>query len=99
MAQAMWRSLRAKVNARRGEAAHATRLSSEAVEQARRTDDPHLLGDCLFDCAEVLRLLDRAAEARPVLEEALAVYERKGIVRSIERTKALLAETAAQFGA
>jgi hypothetical protein len=30
-----------------------------------------------------------------VLEEALAVYERKGIVPSIERTRARLAETPA----
>jgi class 3 adenylate cyclase/tetratricopeptide (TPR) repeat protein len=92
MAQAMWRSPRAKVLARRGEAEQAIRLSSEAVEQARRTDAPHILGDCLFDRAVVLRLLDRADEARPVLEEALAVYEHKGIVPSVERTRALLAE-------
>jgi class 3 adenylate cyclase/tetratricopeptide (TPR) repeat protein len=92
MAQALWRSPRAKVLARRGEAERAMRLSSEAVEQARRTDNPHLLGDCLLGRAEVLRLLNRADEARPALEEALAVYERKGIVPSIERTRALLAE-------
>ncbi len=92
MAQAMWRSSRAKVLARRGEAEQAIRLSLEAVEQARRTDNLHLLGDCLSDRAEVLRLLGRPDEMRPVLEEALAVYERKGIIPSSERTRALLAD-------
>jgi hypothetical protein len=42
--------------------------------------------------AEGFRLLGRPEEARPILEEALAVYERKGIVPSIERTRARLAE-------
>jgi hypothetical protein len=40
----------------------------------------------------VLHLLGRPHDARPVLEEALAVYERKGIIPSIARTRALLAE-------
>ncbi len=43
------------------------------------------------DRAEVLGLLGRADEARPVLEEALAAYERKGIVPLIKRTRGLLA--------
>src|SRR5919204_3327207 len=86
LSQAMWRSTRAKVLARRGEAEAAVRLAAEAVEQARRGDNLHLLGDCLSDRAEVLRLLDRADEARPFLEEALRAYARKGILPAIERT-------------
>ena len=78
--------------ARRGQAEDALRLSAEAVEWARRSDGLPPLGDCLVDRAEVLRLLGRGGEARPVLKEALGVYERKGIVPSIERTRALLAE-------
>ncbi len=90
--QALWRSTRAKVLARRAEAEQALRLSAEAIEWARKTDFLQLIGDCLADRAEVLRLLGRSDEARPLLEEALAVYERKGIVPSIERMRALLAE-------
>ncbi len=91
-AQASWRTIRAKVLARRGEAEEALRLSAEGVEWIRRSDHLQAIGDCLSDQAEVLRLLGRDGEARPVLEEALAVYERKGIVPSIERTQTLLAE-------
>ena len=79
MAQAMWRSTRAKVLARRGEAEQAIRLSSEAVEQApadRRSSHPRRLS---VRSRRSVRLLDRADEARPMLEEALAVYVDKGI--------------------
>jgi len=91
-AQAYWRGIRAKVLARRGEAEEALRLSAEAVEWVHRSDSLPVIGDCLSDRAEVLRLLGRRDEARPFLEEALAVYERKGIVPSIERVRVLLAE-------
>ena len=93
-AQAMWRTTRARLLARRGKAEEALRLSAEAVEWIRRSDNLQVFGDCLSNRAEVLRLLGRPDEARPILEEALSVYERKGIVPSIERTRALLAESA-----
>ena len=96
LSQALWRSTRAKVLASRGEAEQGLRLSDAAVVQARRGGEIRALGDCLCDRAEVLKLVGRPAEARPVLEEALAVYERKGIVPSIERTRALLAELPAR---
>ena len=92
LSQLLWRSVRAKVLAREGKAKEALRLSAEAVEWARRSDGLPPLGDCLSDRAEVLRLLGHSDEAKQVLKEALAVYERKGIVPSIERTQALLAE-------
>jgi class 3 adenylate cyclase/tetratricopeptide (TPR) repeat protein len=92
LSQALWRCTRAKVLARRGDARQAVQFSGEAVDWACQSESLQLLGDCLFDRAEVLRLLGRQAEARPLLEKALAVYERKGIVPSIERTRALLAE-------
>jgi len=92
LSQALWRSTRAKVLARRGEAERAMQLSAEAVDWARRSDGLPPLGDCLSDRAEVLQLLGRGGDARPVLEAALAVYEQKGIVPSIDRTRTLLAE-------
>jgi hypothetical protein len=80
------------VLARRGAAEEALQLSAEAVDWARRSDGLPFLGDALAARAEVLQLLGRGDDARPVLEEALAVYERKGVVPSIERTRAALAE-------
>jgi class 3 adenylate cyclase/tetratricopeptide (TPR) repeat protein len=92
VSQARWRSTRANALARRGETDEALRLSAEAVEWSRRSDGLPLLGDCLLARGEVLRMLGRDEEARPVLEQALAVYERKGIVPSIERTRTALDE-------
>jgi tetratricopeptide (TPR) repeat protein len=92
MSQAQWRSTRAKVLARSGETEEALRLAAEGVEWAYRSDGLPLLGDTLFARGEVLLLLGRPDEARPVLEEALAVYERKGVIPSIERTRTLLAD-------
>jgi hypothetical protein len=47
---------------------------------------------------EVLRLVGNDQQARAMLEEALALYEHKGVVPAIARTRALLqpipAETA-----
>ncbi len=92
LGQADWRSVQARIWARKGRADAALRLSAEAIDLARRTDGLPFLGDYLVSRAEVLRLLGRGAEAQPVLEEALAVFERKGIVPSIERTRSLLAQ-------
>jgi tetratricopeptide (TPR) repeat protein len=96
LAQAGWRAVQAKLLAKRGKASDALRLSAEALDWIRRTDALPFIGDFLSDRAEVLQLLGRRAEAREVLQEALAVYERKGIVPSIERTRARLAELAAE---
>ena len=92
LGQAYWRSVRAMVLATRGEAEEALRLTAQAISLARKTDALPYVGDGLSAEAEVLQLLGRADEARPVLEEALAVYERKGIAASAERMRRALAE-------
>jgi tetratricopeptide (TPR) repeat protein len=86
-----WRGTRAKVLARRGEAEEALRLSAGAVEAFRGSESLPFVGFSLSDHAEVLSLLGRPDEARSVLEDALAVYERKGIIPAIHRTRTLLA--------
>jgi class 3 adenylate cyclase/tetratricopeptide (TPR) repeat protein len=90
VSQALWRTVKAKLLARRGEEEEAIRLAATSVEQARLARHPHLLGDSLTAHAEVFLLLGRREDARQMLEEALKVYERKGIVPSIERTRRAL---------
>jgi len=92
MCEAQWRAVRAKVLASRGAADDALRLSAEAVEHAGRSDDPPLMGDTLFARAETVQMVGRLDDARAAYADALAVYERKGVVPSIEQTKRALAE-------
>jgi tetratricopeptide (TPR) repeat protein len=87
-----WHATRAKLLARRGATDEALRLSAAAVEHLRRSNSPHFLGDALCDRAEVLTLLGRPSEAIPLLEEALGLFERKGIVPLVERTRERLAD-------
>jgi tetratricopeptide (TPR) repeat protein len=90
--QMLWRQVRAKVHARRGEHAEAGRLAREAVAVSAETDMLDAQGDAYADLAEVLSLADRPTEAAAALEQALARYERKGNLVSAQRTRARLAE-------
>ena len=92
LGQAYWRWVRAMVLAKRGDGDEALRLTAQAIELARRTDALPFVGDAVAARGDVLQLLGRSAEARPVLEEALAVYERKGIAASADRMREALAE-------
>jgi class 3 adenylate cyclase/tetratricopeptide (TPR) repeat protein len=90
--QAGWRSARAAVLAQRGEAERAECLAREAVDIARRTDylNPH--ADTLLALADVLAIGGRPAQAIPVIEEALVLFERKGNLVMAEKARTLLAE-------
>jgi tetratricopeptide (TPR) repeat protein len=85
-------AVRALALARLGRLEEAETFAMEAVGQA---DGRQYLGfhaDALVVLAEVLRLADRPTEATSALEEAIALYERKGNVVSAASTQALLAE-------
>ncbi len=88
----LWRRVRAKVLARRGEHADGERLALEAVAICDETDRLDAQGDVYSDLAEVLLLAGRAEEAAVALEQALERYERKGNVVSAQRARARLAE-------
>jgi len=90
--QMLWRQVRAKVLARRGEHAEAERLAREAVAVGSKADMINSLGDAHLDLAEVLELAGRREEAAVELEKALALYERKGNLVLAERPRARLAE-------
>jgi tetratricopeptide (TPR) repeat protein len=90
--QMLWRQVRAKVLARRGEHGEAERLAREAVATAEETDMLDAQGAVYADLAEVVLLAGRSKDAAEALEQAVERYERKGNVVSTERAQARLAE-------
>jgi tetratricopeptide (TPR) repeat protein len=84
--QMLWRQVRARVLASRGEHDEAERLAHEAVALGAETDMLNLHADALISLAEVLALAGK--DARAELEQALALYERKGNLVMAERTRA-----------
>jgi class 3 adenylate cyclase/tetratricopeptide (TPR) repeat protein len=90
--QASWRSTRAMVLAQRGEAEKAEDLAREAIDIARTTDHLNTHAWTLVALADVLALGGRAPQAIPVVEEARALYDRKGNLVMAEKARTLLAE-------
>jgi tetratricopeptide (TPR) repeat protein len=91
--QILWRQVRGKVLARRGELQEGERLAREAVALAEETDMLNAHADALIDLAEVLALAGR--DARAELDRALALYDLKGNLVMAERTRSRLAELTA----
>ena len=100
--QALWRSVRAKALALRGDSDSALELAREAVALLRATDALVRQADALVDEAEVLGLLGRGAAARERLHEAIQLFERKGNVVAAGKARSalgLLPATATATGA
>ena len=89
--QALWRQATALLHAHRGEHADAERFAREAVEHIQRSDSLWGEGDALCDLATVLEAAGRRGDAAVALADALALYERKGIVPLARRTRERLA--------
>jgi class 3 adenylate cyclase/tetratricopeptide (TPR) repeat protein len=92
--QMVWRPVRAKVLAGRGEKEEAELLAREAVAISETTDDLNGQGDTYADLAEVLLLVGKQEEATAALEQALERYERKGNLVMAGRTRDRLAASA-----
>jgi class 3 adenylate cyclase len=75
--QVRWRSVQAKVLARRAAFEQADELSRDAVEIAAQTDWHRFHGDALADRAEVLELAGRTEDAVAALHSAIDLYDRK----------------------
>jgi ATP/maltotriose-dependent transcriptional regulator MalT len=88
--QFMWRGVRGKVLARRGEADEAEGLAREALRLIRESDDLGSQGKALMSLAEVLALSGRSDGAETSAAEAIAVWERKGDVVSAGRARAFI---------
>jgi class 3 adenylate cyclase/tetratricopeptide (TPR) repeat protein len=90
--QMLWRQVRAKVLARRGEHPEAERLAREAVAIGEGTDMLDAQGDTHADLGEVLLLAGQEDEAAAALQQALARYERKGNLVMAGRARVRLEE-------
>jgi tetratricopeptide (TPR) repeat protein len=85
-----WRAS-ALVASIRGEHAEAERLGREALTIMRETDSPKLQADGFSDLAEVLAAAGRPEEAIEAWQEALDLYERKGVIPLARRTSERIA--------
>ncbi len=94
--QCLWRSVRAKVLAQRGEHAEAEALARAAIAIIAKAQDPDGQGYAALDLAEVLRRAGRFDEARAAAADAAALFDRKGNRSSAARARALSAGIAAE---
>jgi len=92
-AQALWRSARAKIEARAGNLDVAGELSSQAVALLEPTDALIDRGNVLIDRAEVLRAADEHDEAISAARRAFEVFTEKGTDVPARRARALLEQT------
>jgi class 3 adenylate cyclase/tetratricopeptide (TPR) repeat protein len=98
VSQVLWRGTHAKALAHSGDQRLAEDLANSAVALADGTDFLMMRGDALVDRAEVQASLGRPARAASDLEQAAALYERKGILGSADAARraarALVADSA-----
>ena len=80
--QALWRSIRAPIVARAGDAALAEELARTALDLVGQTEAPILRADALSELAWVLRFGGKDREARHIMDEAISLYASKGNVVS-----------------
>jgi class 3 adenylate cyclase/tetratricopeptide (TPR) repeat protein len=76
--QTLWRTVQAKVLARKGNREGALILIGEAVDLLKPTDSVLAQAETLIDLSEVLRISGRPKDADDVLEDAVALLEAKG---------------------
>ena len=95
LSQVLWRSARAKIEARRGNLEVAEELAQEAIGIAESTDLLNTQADALSDLAEVLAMAGERDGALTALAEAAARYERKGNRTSLARARRAAQELAA----
>lgn len=92
ISQILWRQVRAQLLGTCGEHDEAERLAREAVSLGEATDMLNWHGSAVAALAEVYALAGRADEAREQIEQALALYERKGNLVLARRARGRLQE-------
>jgi class 3 adenylate cyclase/tetratricopeptide (TPR) repeat protein len=89
--QYLWRSVRAKILARRDRLDRAEALATEAVALINATDDPDSQGGAMLDLAEVYEAVGKIDEAREALRRAEQLFASKGNVVSVDTARRRLA--------
>ena len=93
--QTLWRTVQAKVLARKGNRDGALILIGEAVDLLTPTDAVSAQAETLVDLADVLRNSGRRKDADDVLGDAVKLFELKGNLVAVEALRA--PEAAAYF--
>ena len=88
--QFLWRSVRARILARRGALEDGEALARAALDIIRTSDEPDSQAEGLLALAEVLALAGRVAEAAATARDALGLFEAKGNVISEARSRRVL---------
>jgi class 3 adenylate cyclase/tetratricopeptide (TPR) repeat protein len=91
-AQMSLRRVRANLLAHQGDLKEAERLAREAVELGGRTDYLNGHANALTSLAEILELAGKREQAAAAMEQALALYDRKGNLVMAERTRQRLTD-------
>jgi tetratricopeptide (TPR) repeat protein len=92
-AQVLWRTVKAKLAAREGDAGTAEALVAEALRLIESTEDPSGQAEVLADAAEVARLAGEPRRAAALLRRALGKHLEKGNLAGAHRVEGLLAES------
>ncbi len=85
----LWRSVRAKLFARRGLAEDAVRTAQECSALSEEIDFAHLRWHAALSHAEVLQLLHRPEEAERMAQRAAALAEQKGNLAGVRLARAI----------
>jgi class 3 adenylate cyclase/tetratricopeptide (TPR) repeat protein len=93
---ALWKTARARLLARRGKTEEAVALARDAVTSTAASGDITAHADTLVDFAEVLHARGDLVSAADALAGAVALHEEKGNVLPAERCRELLATIAAE---
>ena len=86
--EAISRTVKAKVLARRGASEAAQNLASEAIAYIEDSDFIPVHAQALMDLEEVLRLGGRPSEGVPILDRAVRLWEQKGNVVAAAHARA-----------
>jgi class 3 adenylate cyclase/tetratricopeptide (TPR) repeat protein len=92
LTQTLWRQAEALLRSHETEHGEAEQLARAAIAWSQRSDSSHRQGDSFRVLAEVLEAAGRREESAAAWQEALALYEQKGIVPLARRVRERLAE-------